>query len=269
MELKRSLEGAWLGLDLGTQSVRAMVISGSGETLAVGSHKLTSRRDGPRHEQDPEEWWLAISTASRAALTGLPANLNIRGLAVDGTSGTILLVDGKDRPLTPGLMYDDTRAVEETERINEAGAAVWSTLGYNRMQASWGLPKLLWLLARNRGLAAGARLVHQTDFINCRLIGGEVATDTSNALKTGVDLINELWPCEVFATLGVPDEILPVVVRAGTCLGVVSTEAAAQTGIRSRHAGLRRHDGRLRGTNGCRCLERGELEFRARYHARA
>jgi sugar (pentulose or hexulose) kinase len=231
MATKQSSDAAWLGLDLGTQSVRAMVVSGSGETLAVGSHKLTSRRDGPRHEQDPEEWWRAISTASRAALAALPAGLPIHGVAVDGTSGTILLVDGDFRPLTPGLMYDDTRAVKETERVNEAGAAVWSTLGYNRMQASWGLPKLLWLLAQDSGWIPGTRLAHQTDFINRRLVGGEVVTDTSNALKTGVDLINECWPREVFAALGVPDEILPAVVRAGTCLGVVNAEAAAQTSI--------------------------------------
>ena len=231
MATKQSSDAAWLGLDLGTQSVRAMVVSGSGETLAVGSHKLTSRRDGPRHEQDPEEWWRAISTASRAALAALPAGLPIHGVAVDGTSGTILLVDGDFRPLTPGLMYDDTRAVEETERVNETGAAVWSTLGYNRMQASWGLPKLLWLLAQASGSVPGTRLAHQTDFINRRLVGGEVVTDTSNALKTGVDLINECWPREVFAALGVPDEILPAVVRAGTCLGVVNAEAAAQTSI--------------------------------------
>ncbi|MGA8478981.1 MAG: histidine phosphatase family protein [Chthoniobacterales bacterium] len=134
MALKQSSKAAWLGLDLGTQSVRAMVVSGAGETLAAGSHKLTSRRDGPRHEQDPEEWWRAISAACQAAFAELPTSFTVQGVAVDGTSGTILLVDGNGWPLTPGLMYDDSRAVEETKRVNEAGAAVWATLGYNRMQ---------------------------------------------------------------------------------------------------------------------------------------
>jgi sugar (pentulose or hexulose) kinase len=224
-------EPAWLGLDLGTQSVRAMIVSSAGKTLTVGSHGLMSRRDGPRHEQDPEEWWQAVAAACRAALSSLPGGFTLQSVAVDGTSGTILLVDRDGRPLTPGLMYDDARAVEEAKRVNEAGSTVWARLGYNRMQAAWGLPKLLWLLDRYHGLPSGTRFAHQTDFINRRLVGGEVATDTSNALKSGVDLINDQWPDQVFDALGIPGQILPPVVRAGKLLGVVGTEAAKTLGI--------------------------------------
>ena len=134
----------WLGFDLGTQSVRAMAVSEMGHVLGQSSQPLTSRREGPRHEQDPEEWWRAIVYVCRAALADLPAS-SVRGLAVDGTSGTILLVNRSGKALTPGLMYDDTRATDEARRTNEVGAAVWASLGY-RMQPSWALPKLLWLL---------------------------------------------------------------------------------------------------------------------------
>ena len=222
---------AWLGLDLGTQSVRAMLVSGDGAVLSVGSHKLTSHREGATHEQSPEEWWQAIAAACRQALGAAPVDVPIGGVAVDATSGTILLVNGEGRALTPGLMYDDTRAVVETRRANEAGAAQWAAQGYNRMQPSWGLPKLLWLLDHHRSLPTGTRLAHQSDFINRRLVGAEVATDTSNALKSGVDLIGECWPQGVFSALSVPETILPPVVRAGTPLGVVGREAAAETGI--------------------------------------
>ena len=224
-------DAAWLGLDLGTQSVRAMLVAGDGAILGVGSRKLTSHRDAAAHEQNPDEWWRAIAAACREALGGAPTGVPIGGVAVDATSGTVLLVNGEGRALTPGLMYDDTRAVAETRRANEAGAAQWAALGYNKMQSSWGLPKLLWLLENRRGLSAGARLAHQSDFINRRLIGAPVATDTSNALKTGVDLVHERWPLEVFETLGVPEAVLPPVVRAGTQIGVVGREAAVETGI--------------------------------------
>src|SRR5512135_933487 len=180
-------EAAWLGLDLGTQSVRAMAVSATGEVLGLGSQRLTSRRDGPQHEQNPEEWCSAIAAACCIALKDLPAAL-IRGVAVDGTSGTILLMDRAGKPLTAGLMYDDSRAVDEARRVNEVGAAVWASLGY-RMQPSWALPKLLWLLHTYRDLPAGTQLAHQTDCINRWLIGDALPTDTSTALKTGYNLI--------------------------------------------------------------------------------
>ncbi|MGW0810550.1 FGGY-family carbohydrate kinase [Nonomuraea sp. NPDC002799] len=213
----------WIGIDLGTQSVRAMAVTGDGEVLGSASRALTSRRDGPRHEQDPEEWWRELAAATREALRDVPPS-RVAGVAVDATSGTVLLADAAGRALTPALMYDDRRA--GAERVNEVGARVWERLGYRRMQPNWGLPKVLWLL---QDAPAGARLAHQNDFVNRRLVGHEVATDLSNALKTGVDLIDERWPDEVLDL--VPARVLPEVVRPGTRLGVVCRAAAEQTGL--------------------------------------
>ena len=224
----------WLGLDLGTQSVRAIAVSGSGEVLAANSQRLTSQRDGVRHEQNPEDWWRAIVLACRATLAHLPAQA-VRGVAVDSTSGTILFMDDEGQPLTPGLMHDDNRAINEARRVNEVGAAVWSSLGYS-MQPSWALPKLVWSLREYRETLAkaqerGVKVAHQTDFINRRLVGQDVPTDTSSSLKMGYDLINKTWPREVFAQLAIPEEILPDVVLSGTRIGTVSTAAAQETGI--------------------------------------
>ncbi|SDK17184.1 FGGY-family carbohydrate kinase [Nonomuraea jiangxiensis] len=215
----------WIGIDLGTQSVRALAVTGDGRVLGTASRPLTSHRDGPRHEQDPEQWWRELAAATREALRDGPPG-RIEGVAVAATSGTLLLTDAHGRALTPALMYDDRRA--SADRVNEVGAPVWERLGYRRMQPNWALPKLLWLLGE---APAGARLAHQSDFVNRRLVGHEVATDLSNALKTGVDLIEERWPAEVFDALGVPAEILPAVVRPGTRLGVVDARAAEETGI--------------------------------------
>ena len=88
--------------------------------------------------------------------------------------------------------------------MNSVGAAVWRGLGYQRMQANWALPKLLWLLRDSHRPARGWRT--RTTSSTTRLVGREVATDLSNALKTGVDLIEERWPYDVFDELGVPAE---------------------------------------------------------------
>lgn len=224
-------EAVWLGIDLGTQSVRVVAVSATGEVAGSGSAKLTSRRFDSRHEQDPEEWWKAAAAAARTAVAGI-APAAIRGLAVDGTSGTILLTDRDGNALTPGLMYDDSRAAGEAQAVNRIGATMWADLGYNRMQASWGLPKLVWLLrAQPELVSPQTRLAHQTDFINHKLAGHPVVTDPSTALKTGCNLIDETWPHDVFAALGIPPSLLPPIARSGSPIGTVDTEAAKVTGI--------------------------------------
>ena len=225
-----STADVWVGLDLGTQSVRALAVTADGTVAGSGSRKLTGRRDGPRHEQDPDDWWHAVAAASRDALREVrPAA--VRGVAVDATSGTVLLVDPDGTPLTAGLMYDDTRAAAEVDRINEIGGAVWRELGYQRMQPAWALPKLLWLLREHADLVPRAQLAHQSDLVTGRLAGAPVATDLSNALKTGADLVDESWPTQVFDTLGVPPGVLPPLVRPGTEIGTVCAAAAEETGL--------------------------------------
>ncbi|MGH3264321.1 MAG: FGGY-family carbohydrate kinase, partial [Trebonia sp.] len=155
----------------------------------------------------------------------------IAGVAVDATSGTLLLVDDDGRPLTPALMYDDCRAVGQVDRVNEAGAPVWEELGYRRVQPAWALPKLLWLLTEYPEVVARARLAHQSDVVNRALVGTDVPTDLSNALKTGAHLINETWPEHVMDALNIPAHILPALVRSGTPIGAVCAQAAEMTGL--------------------------------------
>ncbi|MEU2062397.1 FGGY family carbohydrate kinase [Streptomyces sp. NPDC013455] len=230
-----SPDAVHIGLDLGTQSARAVAVDGTGRLLSAASRPLNSRRDGVRHEQEPEQWWSSLAAACREALTGI-APQRIRGLAVDATSGTVLLADAGGAPITPGLMYDDRRADTYADRVNASGAGVWEKLGYRTMQPSWALPKLLWLLddlARPgaAGLPSGTRLLHQADLVTWRLAGHQLASDASHALKTGYDLIDERWPEAELDALGVPGELLPDVVRPGTVIGTVCARAAEATGI--------------------------------------
>lgn len=93
----------WMGVDLGTQGVRAVLAGDDGETLGAGAAPLTGSRDGARHEQSPDDWWQAVRTAIGGALAAVPPGRSRRvgALAVCGTSGTVLLTDGAGRPLTP------------------------------------------------------------------------------------------------------------------------------------------------------------------------
>jgi D-ribulokinase len=221
----------WVGIDLGTQSVRTVAVEETGTVLSTAARPLTSWRDGNRHEQDPHEWWAKVADALAEMVRGLPEGTAaaIAGVAVDGTSGTVLLTDPDGTPRTPGLMHDDSRAGALAAEAQEAGDALWDRLCY-RIQPVWALPKLLWW--RDEGmLRTGARLAHQPDVITANLVGRPVATDTSHALKTGYDLVGLRWPTEVLEKLHVDPDVLPPVQLAGSVLGYVGADAARRTGL--------------------------------------
>ena len=220
----------WIGIDMGTQSVRAIAADGSGTVVATGVQSLqSSQRSGREHVQNPEEWWAAVCACCRE-ITGAVPRQDLQGIAIDATSGTILLTDEKLRPATEALMYDDGRAEAEAREVAEAGGPLWAEFGY-RIQPSWALPKLLWLWRNRVEDPTGLRVTHQNDFIQNRLAGQRIATDWSNSLKTGYDLVRQQWPHEVFAKLGLPERIFPEIVPPGSLLGHVSQEAAGQTGL--------------------------------------
>jgi sugar (pentulose or hexulose) kinase len=205
-----------------------MAVSDDGHVAASASAPLNSNRNGVRHEQDPEQWWSAVVHCCRSVMHQI-GTATVLGLAVDATSGTVVVMDSELRALLPALMYDDSRAVEEAEEANRTGFSRWREMSY-RMQPSWALPKMIWLL-RHGLVPPSAKLVHQSDFVNARLAGRMLSADSSNALKTGYDLIRNEWPADVMDALAIDVSLLPRVVAPGTHIGEISSGAAQETGI--------------------------------------
>ncbi|GAA5178556.1 FGGY-family carbohydrate kinase [Rugosimonospora acidiphila] len=233
----------WVGVDVGTQSLRVLIADGTGREVGRGTSRLHSQRAaGSRHWQRPEDWWDAFGSACREATAALAgagqasSASRIAGVAIAATSGTFLLADEAGSPCTPALMYDDARAVAQAAQVQAAGSERWTALGY-AIQPAWALPKLLWLAQQasppiRAGLADGRlRLLHCADYLASRLHGGPVATDWSNALKTGYDCDLGAWPADVLDRLGIDPMVLPAVVRPGSAIGTVGRDGARHTGL--------------------------------------
>lgn len=228
--MRQAGDELWAGIDVGTQSARVVLLDATGAQVAAGFAALTGdRRTATTHEQDPDEWWSAVCAASRQALAEVDPG-RVRAIASCGTSGTVLVVDHAGRPAGPALMYDDTRAEAEAETVQQVGAPRWERLGY-QIQASWGLPKIVWLAASGE-LTGARRIEHQADHIAARLVGHRVATDTGHALKTGADLVAREWPTDVLEALGLDPAVLPDLVLPGTPLGEVTAQAAERTSFK-------------------------------------
>lgn len=244
----------FLGIDVGTGGVRALAVSETGVVVAQASVPFDQAVLAPqlgRHEQPPAAWWEAVCGATSKLVDDLKAAGaspdQLAAVAIDGTSGTLLALDSAGRPLRPAMMYNDPRAAAEADEINRLAGPFCDKLGY-RFRSSFALAKIVWLGNHEPAtFDKTARFVHQADWILGRLRGEAGVSDSSNALKTGYDLVDECWPAWIGQLPGVIDR-LPRVVAPGTEVGSVCTTAATETGLPK---GLHVVTGATDGTTAC------------------
>lgn len=218
-----------IGIDVGTAGVRGAAVGSQGEVFALVRQAmvLPGQLEG-RPSQDPRVWWEAVRTCLQELIVALRGNgmdaAAVGGIAVDGTSGTMLLCDTALKPLTSGLMYDSSGFVAELAVIKRHAPAGHMVRGH-----SSGLARLLYLLGLPA--ASGARhALHQADWISGRLMGKGGQADANNCLKTGYDPVARAWPDWLLAC-GVPAGILPEVSEPGVQIGVVDEKLAGELGL--------------------------------------
>jgi len=218
-----SPEELYIGLDLGTTGVRAVAADGTGAIVGSASAPFaSSRRDRAKgiHEQDALEW---LSVGQRVlrdtvaqALRARPG-ATVSAVSVDGTSGSLVAVDSQLRPLSPAMMYDDSRSDGCAGDISQAAGDFETRMGY-RFSGSFAAPKALWMLRSIPSAHDAAWFLGEADFFAGHLLGGAALTDTSNALKMGYDLDAFEWP-EELARAGVPTDRFPPVAKSGSVTG--------------------------------------------------
>lgn len=215
----------YLGLDLGTSGVRCAVVDEAGAERASAQIRYAAPAGTTA---DAGDWWSATEACLDRLVQALrDAGLSpqdIRALAIDGTSGSMVLVDEAIQPVTPALMYHSAGFDTEAARIAHHAEPGSITLGSNSA-----LARML-RLQRHDGAGRARHLCHQADFIAARLMGQAGHSDDNNALKTGFDPENLLWPAWL-AEAGVRTALLPEVHRVGSIIGKPTADICAHFGF--------------------------------------
>jgi D-ribulokinase len=225
MRMTADWQGAlFLGVDVGTNGVRVSVVDAEARPIARAARAMPlPRREGLRIEQDPGIWWttLAALLEELAEWTELG---RVRRIAVDGTSGTLLLVDAAGRPQSPGVMYNDARGGDAAQRIARVAPPESGAHG-----STSALARLMTLLVD--GVSPDVRhVLHQADWIAGRLAGVYGISDENNALKMGYDPVARQWPGWIDA-LGVPRALLPEVREPGAPVAAIDPAIARRFGF--------------------------------------
>jgi sugar (pentulose or hexulose) kinase len=213
----------FLGIDFGTSGCRAVAIDDAGTIHGAAERPLPPPSGGEgRAEQAAEAWWSALLAVLSDLAGQIPAG-SVGALAVDGTSGTLLLTDRSGRPLGPALMYNDARSLDEARRIADLAPSDRAAFG-----PTSALAKLL-RLQRERAAQPIHHALNQADWLAGRLSGRYGVSDENNAFKLGYDALERRWPAWLEA-IGVRRELLPEVVPPGAVIGRLSHPAVLALG---------------------------------------
>jgi FGGY-family pentulose kinase len=208
-----------LGLDVGTQSLRAALVDLHGRTVAYGVAPIETTFPSPTWaEQQPLEWWAAAKAAVSAALAqGNAQSDQIVGVGLDCTACTVVACDRDARPLRPALLWMDQRAFREAGEISATGDRILRYVS-GRVSPEWMVPKALWLLRNEPKVYDQAdRIVECTDWMMYRLTGEWTLSLNHVAVKWNYARPEGGWPEALLERVGLsglldkwPDRIVPL-----------------------------------------------------------
>ncbi len=210
----------YLGIDFGTSGARSLVIDENGAIQAEGCYNFYS----PSQAQD----WIGMwESALFGLIAQIPVDLRqeIQAIAIDGTSGTVLLCDQTGKPIAAPILYNDGRGESLIENLRKIAPP-----NHIVLSATSSLVKLLWLIENYRSISENCYFLHQADWLAFLLHGKIGISDYHNALKLGYDPETLSYPNWIYEIKCLPH--LPEIVKPGTIIGEISSKIAKEFGIR-------------------------------------
>lgn len=215
----------YLGIDLGTSGLRALLVDASGAALGHADAGYDVQRPHPGwSEQDPDLWIAAF----QSALAELGASFDLRAIRAVSVAGHMhgaVVIGADDRPLCPCILWNDTRAAAEAQALDTDEAR---RISGNIVFPGFTAPKLAWLQAhRPEVFAACVRVVLPKDYL-IHWLCGVWGTEMSDASGTAwLDVGARSWSEELLAASGMRADQMPAL-REGTAhVGA----ARAETGL--------------------------------------
>ncbi|MFD1883144.1 xylulokinase [Paracoccus pacificus] len=220
----------FLGIDLGTSGVKAVLIDGDQTVLATGHSGLTVMRPRPGwSEQNPADWIAATEAALDQIAAAHPLT-KLRGIGLSGQMHGAVCLDAADQVLRPAILWDDGRAAEQAAAL-DADPAFRAITG-NIVFAGFTAPKLVWMAAHEPEIRARvAKVLLPKDYLRLWL-SGEMAGDMSDASGTAwFDPARRDWSDRLLAATGLSRDQMPRLVEGSQPSGRLRAELAGRWGI--------------------------------------
>jgi len=227
----------FLGIDTSTTSSKALLIDDKGKVIAVASSPHTLQTPRPLwSEQDPREWWEAVSASIRSVLekAGISAE-SIGAVGLTGQMHGLVLLDETGQVLRPAILWNDQRTQSQCDEIHQIiGREKFIQITGNVALTGFTAPKILWVKENQADVYAKARhVLLPKDYIRYKLTG-EYAMDKADGAGTVLfDLKSRDWSDEVLSALDISRVWMPQTFEGTQVTGSVTEEAASITGLKA------------------------------------
>jgi xylulokinase len=220
----------YLGIDIGTSGVKAILLEAGGGIAAQASAPLTvSRPHALWSEQDPDDWW----SATEAAVLALPLEqrraVKAAGLAGQMHGATVLGAD--DCPLRPAILWNDGRSFEQCAVI-EAAVPQSRAITGNLAMPGFTAPKLQWLREHEPDLFAQIRTVLlPKDHVRLHMTGDKASDMSDSAGTLWLDVAARDWSDAMLEATGLDRSQMPRLHEGSEATGVLRADVASRWGM--------------------------------------
>ena len=226
----------FLGIDTSTTSSKALLMDEQGNVIAVTSNPHTLQTPRPLwSEQDPREWWEAVSASIRSVLEKARiGGESIEAIGLTGQMHGLVLLDAGGNVLRPAILWNDQRTQSQCDEIHHiVGKEKFIQITGNVALTGFTAPKILWVKENEPETYANAKhVLLPKDYIRYKLTG-EFAMDKADGAGTVLfDLKARDWSDEVLSALEIPRTWMPKTFEGPEFTGSVNEEAASVTGLK-------------------------------------
>ena len=222
----------YLGLDLGTSGLKAMLVDEGFATIGTAHAELGVSRPYPGwSEQDPADWIAAAQQVMARLRRDHPQTMaSLRAIGLSGHMHGVVLLDSDDNVLRPCILWNDGRAAPQCAALSEA--ADFHGIAGNLVMAGFSAPKLAWVAQHEADIfARTARVLLPKDYLRLWLTGEYVAEMSDAAGTLWLDVARRDWSDELLAATGLSRAHMPRLVEGSDVSGQLRADLAAKWGV--------------------------------------
>ena len=224
----------YLGIDLGTSAVKAILLRDDGTLAAQASAPMDVSRPHPTwSEQDPEDWWNAVESAI-GQLRKLDADAlgAVTGVGLSGQMHGATLLDSKGKVLRPAILWNDGRSGPECAEIEAAVKESRAFTG-NMAMPGFTAPKLQWVRTHEADIFKNiAMVLLPKDYLRNRMTGDYASEMSDSAGTLCLDVGKRDWSDPMLKATGLSREHMPRLFEGSEPTGILRDDIAKAWGLK-------------------------------------